>query len=380
MDFPVAPAIRDAVLATVDRGDLGYPDWPTNPLAQPFSHRMRTRYGWSPDPAHVRGVTDLIQAAQIVISLATEPGDGVVVHVPAYPPFLAAIAGMGRRLVPAPMRPDGPASWSWDHDRLDAELTRTGARLLLLVNPHNPTGRVFTRAELRGISDLAHRHDLIVFSDEIHAELTHRPYRHIPFASLDAETADRTVTVTSATKAFNIAGLRTALAHVGPPELRRLWDAQPPDLFGMLNVLGVEATLAAWEHGDGWLADLNTHLLLQRDQLVAGLAEAPGLTMRRPEAGYLAWLDCSGAGLSEDPAAWFRRHARVELNPGPTFGPGNDHYARLNFATTTEVLTQITDQLIRSLPTAGPERVDSVAPTALTTRSEERSGPVTTPD
>lgn len=349
MDYPVAPTIRAAILANLDRGDLGYPDWPVHPLAGPFSDRMRARYDWSPNPDQVRGVTDLIQALQIVISLATQPGDGIVAHIPNYPPFLATIASMGRRLIPAPLRPEGPASWTWDHDQLDADLTRTGAKLFLLVNPHNPTGRVFTRTELQRIGDLAERHDLIVVSDEIHAELTHRPHQHIPFASLGTQTADRTVTVTSATKSFNIAGLRTAVAHVGPLHLRRLWDAQPLDLFGATNVLGVEATLAAWSEGDDWLTGLSTQLLTQRDHLIARLAGIPGMTMRRPEAGYLAWIDCSGADLPGDPATWFRQHARIELSPGADFGPGNGHYARLNFATTTEVLTDITDRISRSL-------------------------------
>jgi bifunctional pyridoxal-dependent enzyme with beta-cystathionase and maltose regulon repressor activities/uncharacterized damage-inducible protein DinB len=349
MDYPVAPAIRAAIDATLDRGDLGYPDWPRHPLAEPFSERMQARYGWSPNPDHVRGITDLIQALQVVISLVTQPGDGVVAHLPNYPPFIATVATMRRRLVPASLQPDGPASWTWDHDRLDAKLAETGAKLLLLVNPHNPTGRVFTKAELERVADLAERHDLIVVSDEIHAELRHRPNRHIPFASLSPQTAARTVTVTSATKAFNIAGLRTAVAHIGPAELRERWDGQPPDLYGANNVLGIEATLAAWAHGDEWLTGLNAHLLNRRDQLIARVAEIPGVTMRRPEAGYLAWLDCSDADLPDDPATWFRQHAAVELSPGPDFGPGNDHYARLNFATSTTLLDEITARIKRSV-------------------------------
>jgi cystathionine beta-lyase len=175
MDYPFALEIRAATEATIDRGDLGYPDWPAHPLAEPFSRRMQARYNWSPNPDHVRGVTDLIQALQIVISLATRPGDGVVAHVPNYPPFLATITNMSRTLISAPLQPDGPSSWSWDHEQLEADLTRANAKVLLLVNPHKPTGRVFTESELRDIADLAERHDLIVVSDEIHAELTHHP-------------------------------------------------------------------------------------------------------------------------------------------------------------------------------------------------------------
>jgi bifunctional pyridoxal-dependent enzyme with beta-cystathionase and maltose regulon repressor activities len=352
MDFPVAPAVRTAIMATVDRGDLGYPDWPVHPLAEPFARRMRTRHGWSPDPAHVRGVTDLIQALQIVIDLASGPGDGVIAHTPNYPPFLATIPAMGRRLVSAPLYPSGALSWTWDHDRLAAEIARAGARILLLVNPQNPTGRVFRRDELERLADLAERHDLTVVSDEIHADLVHDPQVHIPFASLGPDAAARTVTVTSATKAFNLAGLRTAVAHVGPAALRDAWDAQPPDLYGATNVLGVEATLAAWAHGDDWLARLRAHLRDRRDQLSARIDGVPGVTLRRPEAGYLAWLDFAGADLPEDPAAWLRRTAGIELVPGPDFGPGNESYARLNFATSSALLTDLADRLSTALADA----------------------------
>ncbi|MFI5933638.1 aminotransferase class I/II-fold pyridoxal phosphate-dependent enzyme [Actinoplanes sp. NPDC051494] len=347
-DFPVAPPVRDALHATIARGDLGYPDGPGYPPAAPFAARMRQRYGWEPDPAHVRPLTDLIQSLQLVLTLATAPGDGVVAFTPNYPPFLATIASMGRRLVSAPAVARGE-SWTWDLDRLDADLRAAGARVLLLVNPHNPTGRMYSRAELTRIAELADRHDLLVVSDEIHAELAHAPRRHVPFASLGPSAAARTVTVTSAAKAFNIAGLRTAVAHVGPEELRARWDAQPPDLHGKVNVLGVEATLAAWASGDPWLRTLNGHLLRQRDHLVSRMADLPGLRLRAPDAGYLAWIDCTAADLPESPVDWFRRHAGVELSAGADFGPGHEAFVRLNFATTTAVLDRILDAMAAAL-------------------------------
>jgi bifunctional pyridoxal-dependent enzyme with beta-cystathionase and maltose regulon repressor activities len=349
MDFPVAAPISAAIERTVRAGDLGYPDWPNHPLAEPFSHRMHDRYGWQPEPGHVRGVTDLIQALQIVLTLATDPGDGVIAHVPNYPPFLATVERMGRTLIPAQLTPDGDASWSWDHERLTAQLTGGRPRVLLLVNPHNPTGRVFSRDELQLLADCAERHDLVVVSDEIHAELAHRPYQHVPFASLSPSAAARTVTVTSATKAFNIAGLRTAVAHVGPAELRARWDDQPPDLFGGAGVLGVEATKAAWAESGSWLAALNDHLLGQRDHLTDRLAELPMLRLRPPQASYLAWLDCTAAELPLEPAQWFRERAGVELSAGVDFGPGGAGHARLNFATSRAVLDELVDRIAASL-------------------------------
>jgi len=332
MDFPVAEPIRTAVAAALDRGDLGYPDWPEHPLAAPFAERMATRYGWRPDPNHVRGLTDVIQGLQVVTELATEPGDGVVIAVPNYPPFLASIPRQGRRIVPLPV----------DDGRLELERLGHGvdARLLLLVNPHNPTGRVYTRAELEAVAEFVLRHDLLVVSDEIHADLAYDGHPHLPFAALGPELAARTVTLTSATKAFNIAGLRCAVAHVGPADLRARWDAQPPDLFGAVNVLGVEATRVAWELGDQWLAGVRSHLAAQRDRLTTRLPALP-VRYRPPEATYLAWLDWPD--LPGDAHAFFRQ-AGVELSAGPEFG-GRPSQVRLNFATSTDVLEQILDRI-----------------------------------
>jgi bifunctional pyridoxal-dependent enzyme with beta-cystathionase and maltose regulon repressor activities len=346
MDFPVAPPIRAAITAALDRGDVGYPDWSHDPLADAFGDRMRRSFGWDPDIGRVRPLTDLIQCLQVILHLATEPGDAVVAHLPNYPPFPSSIARMRRSLSPVRLRPDGE-SWRWDRDELEA--AARGARVLLIVNPQNPTGRAFTRAELQQLAEVAEAEDLLVICDEIHAELVHEPHRHIPFASLSEQTAARTVTVTSATKAFNIAGARTAVAHVGPSWLRERWDAMPPDLFGHPSTLGVDATVAAWRDCADWLAGLRAHLRAQRDHLAVRVAALPGVRMRVPDAGYLAWLDCTGAALDRDPAAFFREHAGLELAPGPDYDPAAEGWLRLNFATGRAVLDEILDRMAAAL-------------------------------
>ncbi|MGH8862950.1 MAG: aminotransferase class I/II-fold pyridoxal phosphate-dependent enzyme [Jatrophihabitantaceae bacterium] len=343
MDFPIAPPIRGAITGMLDRGDLGYPDWSQNPLAAAFARRMQHSFGWAPDPSLVRPIADLIQSLQVILHLATEPGDAVVTLLPSYPPFPASIATMQRRLNPVRLRPDGE-SWTWDEDDLDH--AAAGATVLLLVNPHNPTGRVFTTAELQHLADVAERHDLLVISDEIHAELVFGPHEHVPFATI---APGRTVTVTSATKAYNIAGVRTAVAHVGPDRLRERWDAMPPDLFGLPSTLGVEATVAAWRDCDSWLDRLRAHLRAQRDHLVDRVDALPGVRMRVPDAGYLAWLDCTDAALGRDPAAFFREHAGLELAPGPDYDPAAEGWVRLNFATGRGVLDEILDRMQAAL-------------------------------
>ena len=350
MDFPVPAVVRAALHDLVDRADLGYPDWPSGtPLRTAFARRMRERYGWAADPARVRELTDLIQGVQLVLHLGTRPGDGVAVLTPCYPPFLASVTGMGRRLVPVPMEA-GPGGWTFDADRFDRDVRATGCRALLLVNPHNPTGRAFTRAELTALADVARRHDLLVLSDEIHADLVQAPHRHLPFAALDDDTAARTVTLTSATKAFNLAGVRTAVAHIGDDRLLAARDAQPPDLFGQVNLLGVAATLAAWTGGDDWLAGVLARLRANRDEVTRRLAaESPRIGHLPPEAGYLSWLDLRALGWGDDPAQVLLDRGRVALSSGPEFGPGGAGFARLNFATAPDVLDDVLTRLLTTV-------------------------------
>lgn len=346
-DFDPCPEVAAAIVAAVGRGDVGYPDWSTEPLAEAFAERMGTRYGWHADPADVRHVSDLIQAVQVVIDLCSAPGEAVVLHSPNYPPFLAALDNMGRKPIMSAMAPCGD-SWAFDAGRLEEEVAGSRPKVLLLVNPHNPTGRVLRRSELEQVAALADRHDLVVVSDELHAELTYPGHVHVPFASLGEEVARRTVTITSATKSFNLGGLRTAVAHVGDERVRAAWSRLPSELLGSVNVLGVEATLAAWRHGDAWLERQRDHLHAMRDHLVSRVGELPGVEMRAPEATYLAWIDCRASGL-DDPAAHFRSRARVELVPGPNFGPGGEGHVRLNFGTGRTILDAILDRMAESL-------------------------------
>ncbi|WP_327090657.1 aminotransferase class I/II-fold pyridoxal phosphate-dependent enzyme [Nonomuraea sp. NBC_01738] len=332
MDLPTAPAVVEALQARA-AGDLGYPVWLDSetggPLAEAFAERMATRYGWEADPGVVRSFDDINQALQVLLQVWTTAGDGVAVHTPAYHPFLGTIESMGRTLRPIQFRPDGDG---WRAD--DADLG--GCRVLLLVNPHNPTGRVFTRVELEGLAEQAERHDLLVIADEIHADLVYEPHRHIPFATILPE---RTVTLTSATKAFNLGGIRCSVAHLGMPEVRKALAEQPEFIYGSPNLFGVEATVAAWRHGDAWLAGTLSLLDRNRRTLAARLPSSVGYRM--PEATYLAWLNVGRPGMADV----LEQEARVMLNDGAIFGPGGEDCVRLNFATTEEILAEIVTRI-----------------------------------
>lgn len=346
MDFPIAPVIRDR-LTELAGDDVGYPNWPhigRSPLPELFAARMADRFAWAPAVDRLHELNDVIQGVQAAIHHLTAPGDGIVVHVPAYHPFLHTIEAMGRRLVEVPAaRVDG--RWTFDHDELDDRLAREPARLLLLCHPHNPTGHVFDRAELGRIEALTARHDLHVVSDEIHAELVHPGRAHVPFASISTAAEGRTTTVTSSSKAFNLAGMRWAILHAGDDELHAALVALPSHYLGAPGVMAVAATEAAWTEGDDWQRAVRARLDANRRLLVELLARhLPGVEYLAPEATYLAWLDMTALGWGADPAVEARARG-VELSPGPRFGRQGSGFARLNFATGTRVLDAIVGAL-----------------------------------
>lgn len=343
MDFGVPPAVRASVVELAEREDFGYPFWRgQDPVVTAFEERMVDRHGWSPIPDRTRVFTDLIQVLQVVIEHTTAPGDGIALHVPTYPPFLASIARSGRRIVPLPMRWT-PSGWDFSTDALADRLQ--GCKLLVLVNPHNPTGRVFTRAELAPLADVAEELDLVVLADEIHADLAHSPHRHVPFATLAPH---RTITATSATKAFNIAGLRCAVAHIGPDAT---WDAlsrAPLDYFGTPSTVSRVATVAAWRDSRPWLDELSEVLRHNRSTVERWAADLPwDLRHHAPEASYLSWFDFADTPLRD--VTRLEREARVKLSEGAEFASFTDvdtsTFARLNFATSPSTLAEILDRI-----------------------------------
>jgi cystathionine beta-lyase len=346
MDLPPAPASVAAIRALVDRGDFGYNNAAECRLAAAFADWQDASHGWRPAEKKVRVMCDVMQGVEVALWLQTQPGDGVVVFTPVYPPFLGTVTKSGRRIVECPLDPDG---WRLDPERLSA-VVDAGTKAILLCNPHNPTGRIFTREELLAIAEVAERHDLLVISDEIWADLTHPGASHIPMALLGDEVASRTVTLNAASKSFNLAGLRCAVAHIGHAGVAKAIKGIPSHVFGAVGSLSAEATLAAWTSGGPWLAQTKTHLTAQRDHLATRLAEElPAVGFRVPEATYLAWLDFRELGLGDDPAKRLLETARVALSSGLDFGERGTGFARLNFATTRELLDAIIDRIVEAV-------------------------------
>lgn len=345
MDFPVAPAIQEAIDEIQADNEFGYPALDAGlAVREAFADWMKREHRWRIDPDDTILLGDVLQAMHAAILRFSEPGDGLIVQTPIYPPFLGAVSANDRRLDENPLIRD-TTGYGIDFDQLRAVIDKR-TKMLLLCNPHNPTGRAFSRKELKKLAAIALEHDLIVVSDEIHMDLVYPELRHIPFASLGPEIAARTITLSAATKSFNIAGLRCAIAHFGSPELRREFSGINLRLFGTPSIVGLAATRAAWRSGKEWLSLVREQLDENRQRVEIFLsANLPEIGFHMPEATYLAWLDCTAVELNESPQEFFLRQAKVGLNPGSDFSSSTDKFARLNFATTPAVLNEILNRM-----------------------------------
>ncbi len=341
-DITPPQVVIDAVRPLVDRADFGYPRPSAPALADAFAAFSLAEHGWEPDPERLQVFDSSLQAIELALWLDTEPGDGVVLFTPIYPPFIKAVEATGRRIVDCPLDPDG---WRLDPDRLAAAIDDT-TRVILLCNPHNPTGRVFDRAELAAIAAVAEAHDLLVISDEIWSGLVHPGAAHLPFPLVGDAAAARTMTVSSASKSFNLAGMRCAIAHLGDAGIEQAFRGLPPHALGAVSVFGASASLAAWTSGRPYLDAVRSHLDVVRHHLARRLsADLPDVGWQLPEATYLAWLDFRALGLGPDPAALLKEQAKVVLSPGPDFGPLGNGFARLNFATSTAIVDELIERI-----------------------------------
>jgi cystathionine beta-lyase len=342
MDYALDPVVHEAVLRAVRDGVTGYPVYGHTPeLAEAYAGFALRRHGSRVDPAWVHPVVDVTSGVRVALDVLSEPGP-VVFLVPGYSPQLDVAQLTGRPRVDVAVDPDAQRA-EIDLDELDARLAE-GARTLLLTQPHNPWGRVFTRTELEGVREVVRRYGARVVSDEIHAPLVLPGAAHTSYLDLDG-THDHAVAVVAASKAFNTAGLRCAQLVVPDPDSRRRLAEAPMARNDSWSPLGVVAAVAAYADGDPWLASLVERLAELRALLGDLLAEHLPLVRMRPlEATYLAWLDARAYG-HEDPAAVALERGRVKLGPGHDYAPGLAGHVRLNVATSPARLTEIVRRL-----------------------------------
>jgi len=337
MDFPLAEPIKRTLTEAIARGDTGY----VNPVGLPeaFAAFAHAWFNWSVDPERVFLVPDVMVGVAEVLRLTTEPGSGIVINTPAYPPFFPTIAEYGRRVIDVPLT-RMPHGWELDFDGLERAF-KAGARAYLLCNPHNPTGRVFSRGDLERIAVLAERFGVAVVADENHAPLTLAGAVHTPYVSLGEDAASQAATVISAAKAWNLAGLKCAVVVAGSEAIRAQLATLPAEVRFRSGHLGVLAAIAAYREGAPWLRGLLAHLDRNRTLLTQLFADRlPIVGYIPPQATYLAWLDCTKLGLGDNPAKHFLERGRVALSRGLDFGPNGAGFVRLNTGTSSALLAE----------------------------------------
>lgn len=347
-DFPLTAPIADALHRAIDAGDLGYAQ--PKGVGEAYATFSRDRFQYETDPASVFVIPEVMVGVAEILRMVTAPGDRVIINPPVYPPFFATISEVGRTIAEVPLtaREDG---FHLNFEALEREFA-SGAGAYLFCNPHNPTGRVFSAGDVLRVATLAKKYGVVVLADEVHAPLVLPGTAHSPFESIIATTGVNAITLTSASKGWNIAGLKCALAisssHWGRSILKRL----PGPAWERTGHLGVIATLSAFAQGAAYLDRIVKHLDQQRATLQRLLMEY-GLTKigyAAPQAGYLAWLDCRDLGLGPDPAAILLKVGKVALFRGLDFGKPGVYCARLNFGTSTQILREAVTRIRAALP------------------------------
>ncbi|WP_434623785.1 PatB family C-S lyase [Pseudomonas sp. Z1-29] len=349
MDFAAPPMVIDALHKRLEHPMLGY-SVAQDSLRAAIVADLWSKYGWRVEPQQILFLPGVEPGFNIALHALVEPQQNVVVQVPNYPPLRHAPGHWNLNKVELPFTPlDGEF-----HTPLGAlRDALQGGGALLLSNPHNPLGKVFGRDELKAVADICVEQDAWIISDEIHAELCFDGRVHIPTASLGAEIAERTITLMSASKAYNIAGLKTSFAIIQNARLRERVNSARAGMVDSVNALGLEATRAAYSEAGPWLEALKAYLQANRDYLVDAVKNRlPGVTMTVPQGTYLAWLDCSGLGL-DDPQAFFLKEAKVGLSAGMDFGDDAGQFVRLNFGCPRALLEEGLARMERSLKARG---------------------------
>lgn len=349
MDFGTAPAVRQSLHRAVDAGPLGYlPTAVQTAMSEACARWQRDRYGWEVPAERIRPLPDVLAGLQQTILHFTEPGSKIVLPTPAYMPFLSIPPQLGREIIEVPMLiEDG--RHVFDLDGIDRAF-RDGGGLLVLCNPYNPLGRVFEREELAAVSEVVARHGGRVFSDEIHAPLVYAPGRHVPYASIGETAAAHTITATSASKAWNLPGLKTAQLILSNDADAEIWQETGFMTEHGASTLGVIANTAAYDEGRQWLDETIEYLDGNRRMLGDLLAtHIPGMGYMPPEGTYIAWLDVRGLGIEGSPAEFFRERAGVAMTDGISCGAAGEGFLRFVFATPRPVIEQAVRQMAAAL-------------------------------
>ncbi len=343
MDFPVPPAVRAALENRIRHGVFGYGNAPRTLLATIVTH-LNDHHRWRVQPEWLVWLPGLVTGINLACRSVGSPGDAVLTMTPVYPPFLSAPGLAMRELVTVPLSEEAGPYYTIDWSALEKTVTPK-SRLFLLCNPHNPVGRVYSRADLERLGQFCEAHDLVICADEIHAGLILESGKtHISLASLSPELAQRTITLLAPSKTFNIPGLGFSFAVIPDPTLRARFRAKMKGIVPDINVLAYYAAQAAYQEGEAWRQELIAYLRGNRDRVGEAMRAVPELKIASAEATYLAWIDARGLSV-KDPQRFFER-AGVGLSDGADFGaPG---FVRLNFGCRRTLLEEALQRLVKA--------------------------------
>ena len=352
MDFGTAPTITQALHSAIDVGLLGYlPAAVADAMSEAAADWQKATYGWPVRPDQIHPMADVLKGMEVAIAHYSAPGAPVILPTPAYMPFFSVPPALGRRIIEVPLTfVDG--RYAMDLDGLERSF-QAGGSLLVLCNPCNPVGRVFSRAELVAISEVVARNGGRVFADEIHAPLVYPGHTHVPYASISPEAAGHTITATSASKAWNLPGLKCAQIIISNDADAAVWDDIGPMTSHGASNLGVIANTVAFTTGREWLDQVIAYNDQNRLALADLLAEhIPAIRYVPPEGTYIAWLDGRELGLGDRPADFFREKAGVAMTDGVACGAPGTGFMRFIFATPRPILEQAVLQMADALKAA----------------------------
>ena len=349
MDYPVAQPIRDLLTEMVSKSDLGYlgaiPE-----LGKGFAHFAGTRWNWEVNQSQVRAATDVGVAVVEILRVFTVPGDSILLSSPVYHNFYNWINETKLNLVDVPFERTGDESsnpWEINWDGIEKAYA-AGLKVHILCTPHNPLGRIYSREELLRIVELAKRYKVLVISDEIHAPLTFKGNTFVPMLSLGPDAEAVTITVTAASKGWNIAGLKCAIIISQNEAINNQLATMPAAVHYRASLLGGFATAVAFAEGEVWLDSVLENLDHNRYMIKELLSsQLPSVRYHIPDNSYLAWLDLEALNLGENPTETLLAKGRVAFNAGHTFGKQCSQYVRLNFATSPTIITEAIHRIAR---------------------------------
>ena len=346
-DFLSPPMVIDALRERINHGIFGYSK-PSDSTKESIQCWLQKRHNWTVALEDIILIPGVIQGFNITAKAFSNPGDSVLIKTPAYHPFFHVAENSSLEQITAPLSQDPDGNYLLDENQLTSTI-QPQTRVFMLCNPQNPTGRVFSKSELQVVAKICIENNIIICSDEIHSDLVFPGNKHIPIATLSGKVSDITVTLISASKTFNIAGLKSSAAIITNQALREQFALAATGFVGSVNLLGELALRTSYDHGEAWLEHLLTYLESNRKHLVEIVNnDLPGIQILEPEGTYLGWLNCTNLNL-EDPAEFFLENARVAVNSGTWFGEEYRHYIRLNFGCPQDRLLMGLERIKKSL-------------------------------